>query len=57
MNFAQIANANLAHPTTEHLIPLLYVLGVWDSAREQVGFFNEVLELSSMSMRSMVFYS
>ena len=57
VNFSQIADVNLAHPTTEHLIPLLYVLGVWDTAREQVGFFNEVLELSSMSMRSMVFYS
>ncbi len=57
VDFERMAYCALAHPSTEHFIPLLYVLAVWHKERESVGFFNEALELGSMSMRSMVFYS
>ena len=53
VDFANIPHANLAHPTTEHFIPLLYVLGV-AKASDKVAFFNDCLELGSMSMRSVV---
>jgi 4,5-DOPA dioxygenase extradiol len=43
-----------AHPTIEHFLPLLYALAVADEAGE-VGFFNEGIDLGSVSMRSCLF--
>lgn len=39
-----------AHPTVEHFLPLLYTLGVADPA-DEVTFFNEGIDLASVSMR------
>jgi 4,5-DOPA dioxygenase extradiol len=45
--------ARMAHPTHEHLLPLLYAAGAVD-AGEPVQFFNTSFQLASVSMRSMV---
>jgi len=42
-----------AHPTVEHFLPLLYTLGVAEED-DEVGFFNEGIDLGSISMRSFV---
>jgi 4,5-DOPA dioxygenase extradiol len=57
VDFTDIPHAHLAHPTTEHFIPLLYVLGAANASMDKVAFFNDWLELGSMSMRSAVFYA
>ena len=43
----------LAHPTTEHFLPLLYALGVADAA-DELRWFNQGFDLGSISMRSFV---
>jgi 4,5-DOPA dioxygenase extradiol len=43
-----------AHPTIEHFLPLLYTLAVADDA-DEVSYFNEGIDLGSVSMRSCVF--
>ena len=45
--------AELAIPTPDHYLPLLYVLGASD-AKEKVGFFNEALCYGSLSMRGVI---
>ena len=45
--------ASMAHPTYEHLLPLLYAAGAVD-ADEPVRFFNTSFQVASISMRSMV---
>lgn len=57
--FGAVAEANgplmrAAHPTVEHFLPLLYTLGVADEA-DEVSFFNEGIDLASISMRSVLF--
>ena len=47
-------SALLAHPTNDHYLPLLYILGLRDSG-DDFYFFNDSFELGSMSMRSVVF--
>lgn len=47
------AITRLAHPTTEHFLPLLYTLGVADNA-DELAWFNEGFDLASISMRSFV---
>ncbi len=42
---------NLAHPTHEHFLPLLYSLAQFEKD-ESVEFFNEGIDLGSISMRS-----
>lgn len=44
----------VAHPTVEHFLPLLYALAVADEA-DEMSFFNEGIDLGSVSMRSCVF--
>jgi 4,5-DOPA dioxygenase extradiol len=44
-------SAELAVPTPEHYLPLLYVLGVQEES-ERVAFFADRVTLGSMSMRS-----
>lgn len=43
----------LAHPTTEHFLPLLYTLGMADNA-DELAWFNEGFDLASISMRSLM---
>jgi 4,5-DOPA dioxygenase extradiol len=43
-----------AHPTVEHFLPLLYTLAVADED-DGVSFFNEGIDLASVSMRSCLF--
>jgi len=43
--------AELAVPTNEHFLPMLYVLALQEKA-DDVGFFAEKVTLGSMSMRS-----
>jgi 4,5-DOPA dioxygenase extradiol len=45
--------AQLAHPTHDHYLPLLYAAGVVD-AGEKMRFFNENWQSGSISMRSVV---
>ncbi len=41
----------LAIPTPEHFLPLLYILGL-KNEKEEITFFNEKIELGSISMTS-----
>jgi 4,5-DOPA dioxygenase extradiol len=59
-NYDELANfqklgklAEIAHPTYEHYLPLLYSVGVVD-AKDQVSTFNDSLTLGSISMRSLI---
>ncbi len=45
--------ARLANPTTEHVLPALYPLGVVDE-RDELQMFNAGFDLGSISMRSFV---
>ena len=46
--------AKLAHPTNDHYLPLMYALGVRDQ-KDEVTFFNDTLDMGSLSMRSVLF--
>ncbi|HMX32178.1 MAG TPA: 4,5-DOPA dioxygenase extradiol [Leptospiraceae bacterium] len=46
--------ASLAHPTNDHYLPLLYILGLRE-ANDSYSFFNDSIDMGSMSMRSVVF--
>lgn len=51
-NFQKLGQvANMAHPTWEHYLPLLYAAGAVD-AREPMRFFNTSFQGGSISMRS-----
>ena len=59
-NYDELANfqklgmlAQIAHPTYEHYLPLLYAAGAVD-AKDEVSTFNDSLTLGSISMRSMI---
>jgi 4,5-DOPA dioxygenase extradiol len=43
----------VAHPTVEHFLPLLYALGVAEED-DEISFFNEGIDLASVSMRSVL---
>jgi 4,5-DOPA dioxygenase extradiol len=43
----------LAVPTPEHFLPLLYILGLKEK-NESISFFNEKTELGSISMTSLM---
>jgi 4,5-DOPA dioxygenase extradiol len=52
INYQNFGNeVRLAIPTPEHYLPLLYVLAL-KNADEKVEFFNDVVELGSLSMTS-----
>jgi len=42
-----------AHPTVEHFLPLLYALAVAEED-DEISFFNEGIDLGSVSMRSVL---
>lgn len=46
--------AQLAVPTNEHYLPLIYALGLRDKT-DGLQFFNDTLDMGSISMRSVVF--
>jgi 4,5-DOPA dioxygenase extradiol len=46
--------ATLAHPSNDHYIPLIYTLGLRNK-QDKLQFFNDSLELGSISMRSVMF--
>ena len=45
---------NVAHPSLEHYLPLLYAYGASDS-KDNVKFVFEGMQMGSLSMRSMIF--
>jgi 4,5-DOPA dioxygenase extradiol len=45
--------AQLANPTIEHFLPVLYALGAAEDA-DELTFFNEGIDLGAISMRSFV---
>ena len=45
--------AKTAHPTSDHFLPLVCTLGLRDK-HEQLEYFNEEFDLSSISMRSFI---
>jgi 4,5-DOPA dioxygenase extradiol len=47
------ATADLAHPTNDHLLPLFYILGLQQKG-EKLTYFNDRMDMGSLSMRSMV---
>ncbi|MEK7723220.1 MAG: 4,5-DOPA dioxygenase extradiol [Acidobacteriota bacterium] len=52
-NYQTLGNeVRLAIPTQEHYLPLLYILGL-KNEDEKVEFFNDVVELGSLSMTSL----
>ena len=48
-------SAQIAHPTNDHFLPLLYAAGCSD-INDEVFFFNELFDLGVLSMRCVVFY-
>jgi len=53
INYTEHRSSTLAHPTNEHYIPLLYVIGAAENQKPQ--FFNDVIFAGSISMRCVVF--
>lgn len=49
INYKNIKNSTLAVPTPEHFLPLLYCLGLQQSA-ESTTFFNDTATMGSISM-------
>lgn len=47
--------AQLAHPTYDHFLPLMYVLG-FQYNNETPAFFNDEFDMSSVSMRSVIYH-
>ena len=48
------ALATLAHPTNDHYLPLMYSLGLRNKS-DSFQFFNDSLDMGSLSMRSVIF--
>ncbi len=47
--------AALAHPTYDHFLPLMYVLG-FQHTKDTPKFFNSDFDMSSVSMRSVIYH-
>ncbi len=48
--------AELAHPSYDHLLPLMYTLGAMDK-NESIEYFNDSFDLGAISMRSLLISS
>ena len=46
--------ATMAHPTNDHYLPLLYAMGL-RTKTDSFQFFNDSIDLGSISMRSVIF--
>ncbi|PQJ08874.1 4,5-DOPA dioxygenase extradiol [Flavipsychrobacter stenotrophus] len=55
MNYQKIlgATATMTHPTYDHLLPLFYILGL-QQKNEKVTYFNDTMQMGSISMRSLI---
>ncbi len=54
VNFHKLGNlTKLAHPTYEHLLPLMYTLGAIED-KESIEYFNDSFDLGAISMRSLL---
>lgn len=51
VNYEQDPDAKFAVPTSEHYLPLLYVLGAWDK-QEDISVIVDGIEMRSLSMMS-----
>lgn len=49
------ALSQLAHPTYDHFLPLMYVLG-FQNKKDSTTFFNDDFDMSSVSMRSVIYH-
>lgn len=47
------STAQMAHPTNDHLLPLYYILGLQQKG-EDLHYFNDSIDMGSISMRSML---
>ncbi len=47
------STAEMAHPTNDHLLPLYYVLGL-QQKEDKLSYFNDTIDMGSISMRSMI---
>ncbi len=55
LNYQKILGntATQAHPSYDHLLPLFYILGLQQKG-ENISYFNDKIDMGSISMRSMV---
>ncbi len=53
INYTEYPQSTLAHPTNDHYLPLLYVIGAAEGENPQ--FFNEDVVYSSVGMRCVAF--
>jgi 4,5-DOPA dioxygenase extradiol len=54
INYSKLGKvAQLAHPTNDHYLPLMYTLGLRHS-KDELSFFNNTFDMGSISMRSLV---
>lgn len=54
VNFLKLGTlAQMSHPSYDHFLPLLYVLGM-KSEKDRLGFFNTGFQMGSISMRSVI---
>jgi 4,5-DOPA dioxygenase extradiol len=58
LNYQKILGntATMAHPTYDHLLPLFYILGLQQKG-ERITYFNDKIDMGSISMRSMLIQS
>lgn len=47
------STATMAHPSYDHLLPLFYILGL-QQKNEKISYFNDRIDMGSISMRSML---
>jgi 4,5-DOPA dioxygenase extradiol len=48
--------ADMAHPSNDHLLPLFYILGL-QQKNDKISFFNDKMDMGSISMRSIMLNS
>jgi 4,5-DOPA dioxygenase extradiol len=55
IDFQKLGNlSKMAHPSIDHFIPLLYVIGL-QKKTDKLEFFNAGFDMSSISMRSVIY--